>query len=156
VRHAGLTWSLPDGLDDNSLELLLFRAPSTVPDAERLVPDAERLVPDAERLVPDAERLVPDWSVIDRELRRPGVTRMLLWEECRAAHPAGFAYTWFCTHYEAWKGRVRPTSHLWCARRRTCGAPDVAPVVRFQRNAPDTCGRGESVRRLCRRYDRRD
>jgi len=37
------------------------------------------------------------------------VTRMLLWEEYRAAHPAGFAYTWFCTHYEAWKGRVRPT-----------------------------------------------
>ena len=65
--------------------------------------------------MPDAERLVPDWSVIDRELRRPGVTRMLLWEEYRAAHPAGFAYTWFCTHYEAWKGRVRPTSHLWCA-----------------------------------------
>jgi hypothetical protein len=142
ARHARLTWPLPDGLDDDSLELLLFPAPSTVPDAERLVPDAERLV--------------PDWSVIDRELRRPGVTRMLLWEECRAAHPAGFAYTWFCTHYEAWKGRVRPTSHLWCARRRTCGAPDVAPVVRFQRNAPDTSGRGESVRRLCRRYDRRD
>ena len=108
ARHARLTWPLPDGLDDDSLELLLFPAPS--------------IMPDAERLVPDAERLVPNWSVIDRELRRPGVTRMLLWEECRAAHPAGFAYAWFCTHYEAWKGRVRPTSHLWCARRRTCGA----------------------------------
>ena len=40
---------------------------------------------------------------------------MLLWEEYRAAHPEGFAYTWFCTHYEAWKGRVRPTSHRRCA-----------------------------------------
>jgi len=41
---------------------------------------------------------------------------MLLWEDYRAAHPGGFAYPWFCTHYEAWKGRVRPTirqtSHL--------------------------------------------
>lgn len=34
---------------------------------------------------------------------------MLLWEEYRGAHPEGFPYTWFCTHFEAWKGRVRPT-----------------------------------------------
>jgi transposase len=88
ARHAGLTWPLPEGLDDDSLELLLFPAPPTVP---------------------GAEGLVPDWAEIDRELRRPGVTRMLLWEEYRAAHSGGFAYTWFCTHYEAWKGRVRPT-----------------------------------------------
>jgi transposase len=88
ARHAGLTWPLPEGLDDDSLELLLFPAPPTAP---------------------GAEGLVPDWAEIDRELRRPGVTRMLLWEEYRAARPEGFAYTWFCTHYEAWKGRVRPT-----------------------------------------------
>lgn len=34
---------------------------------------------------------------------------MLLWEEYRASYPEGFAYMWFCTHYDAWKGRVRPT-----------------------------------------------
>jgi len=88
ARQAGLTWPLPQGLDDDSLELLLFPAAPTVP---------------------DPERPVPDWISIDRELRRPGVTRMLLWEEYRAAHPAGFGYTWFCTHFDAWKGRVRPT-----------------------------------------------
>jgi len=88
ARRAELTWPLPEGLDDDSLELLLFPASSTVP---------------------DPDRPIPDWLMIDRELRRPGVTRMLLWEEYRAAHPEGFAYTWFCTHYDAWKGRVRPT-----------------------------------------------
>jgi transposase len=88
AQRAQLSWPLPEGLDDDSLELLLFPAPATVP---------------------DPDRPIPDWLVIDRELRRPGVTRMLLWEEYRAAHPEGFAYTWFCTHYEAWKGRVRPT-----------------------------------------------
>lgn len=72
ARHAGLTWPLPEGLDDDSLELLLFPAPPTAP---------------------GAEGLVPDWAEIDRELRRPGVTRMLLWEEYRAARPEGFAYT---------------------------------------------------------------
>lgn len=88
ARQAGLRWPLPAGLDDDGLELLLFPAPPTVP-------------------APD--RPVPDWADIDRELRRPGVTRMLLWEEYRASCPEGFAYTWFCTHYDAWKGRVRPT-----------------------------------------------
>lgn len=94
ARLAGLTWPLPQGLDDDSLELLLFPAPPTVPDAEGLVPDR---------------------AEIDRELRRPGVTRMLLGEEYRAAPPEGFAYAWFCTHYEAGKGRVRPTSQRRCA-----------------------------------------
>ncbi len=88
AQRAGLSWPLPEGLDDDSLELLLFPASSASP---------------------DPDRPIPDWAMIDRELRRPGVTRMLLWEEYRAAHPGGFAYTWFCTRYEAWKGRVRPT-----------------------------------------------
>ena len=43
------------------------------------------------------------------------MTRALLWEEYRAACPGGFGYTWFCTHYDAWKGRVRPASHQSCA-----------------------------------------
>lgn len=67
AQRAGLSWPLPDGLDDDSLELLLFPAAPTVP---------------------DPDRPVPDWAKVDQELSRPGVTRMLLWEEYRAAHPA--------------------------------------------------------------------
>jgi transposase len=88
ARKAGLGWPLPEALSDDDLELLLFPAAPSVP---------------------DPERPVPDWALVDRELRRPGVTRALLWEEYRAAHPLGFGYAWFCEHYEAWKGRVRPT-----------------------------------------------
>lgn len=88
ARAGGLTWPLPGGLTDDDLELLLFPAAPSVP---------------------DWERPVPDWTAVDRELRRPGVTRALLWEEYRAAHPLGFGYAWFCEHYDAWKGRVRPT-----------------------------------------------
>ncbi len=88
VRTAGLAWPLPDALSDDDLDLLLFPATPSVA---------------------NGERPVPDWSLVDRELRRPGVTRALLWEEYRAAHPFGFGYAWFCEHYEAWKGRVRPT-----------------------------------------------
>jgi hypothetical protein len=46
---------------------------------------------------------------VDKELRRRGVTRVLLREEYRAANPDGFGHTWFCTTFKAWKGRARPT-----------------------------------------------
>jgi transposase len=34
-----------------------------------------------------------DWPAIHRELKRPGVTLQLLWEEHRAAHPEGYGYS---------------------------------------------------------------
>ena len=58
ARRAGLTWPLPDALDDAGLEALLF--PS--------LPNA-----------PSDQRPVPDWSAVHRDLRRPNVTLALLW-----------------------------------------------------------------------------
>ena len=107
ARQAGLSWPLLTELDDDSLELLLFSSPMM----------ASRI-----------DRPVPDWAVMDVELRRPGVTRALLWDEYRAQAADGFGYAWFCEHFDAWKGRVRPTSHRRCAQRRTGGAPNVAPA----------------------------
>jgi transposase len=88
ARLAGLSWPLPEGLDQAGLEALLF-------------PPRPIAREDA--------RPVPDWAHVERELRRRGVTRALLWEEYRTAHPDGFGYSWFCEAYEAWKGRARPT-----------------------------------------------
>ena len=79
---AGLTWPLPPELSDPQLETLLFR--------QREQPKSDR-------------RLRPDWAVIDRELRRKGVTRFLLWEEYRRQHPNGMQYATFTTHYRRWK-----------------------------------------------------
>src|SRR5919206_3801542 len=89
ARAAGLSWPLPEGLSDTELERRLFPGP----------PATEAVV----------SRPVPDWAEVERELRRRGVTRALLWEEYRAGHPDGFGYSWFCEHYEAWKARARPT-----------------------------------------------
>jgi hypothetical protein len=91
----GLTWPLPEGLDDEGVELLLFPAPTAASQSDR--------------------RPSPDWAYVEKELRRRSVTRLLLWEEYRAANPDGFGYTWFCTTFEAWKQRrgracARPTS----------------------------------------------
>lgn len=111
ARVVGLAWPLPDGLDDEDLELLLFPVPTTTS---------------------TAERPVPDWNHVERELRRRGVTRMLLWEEYRADHPEGFGYTWFCTTYEAWKRRVRPSmrqTHLGGEKVFVDFAGDTVDVV---------------------------
>ena len=50
-----------------------------------------------------------DWTYVHRELRRPGVTRMLLWEEYRQAEPDGYGYSRWCELYRAWEGRLSPT-----------------------------------------------
>jgi transposase len=39
-------------------------------------------------------RVEPDWAWLARELKRPGVTLMVLWEEYRDAYPA-FNYPHF-------------------------------------------------------------
>ena len=78
ARRAGLSWPLPDGLDDAHLEALLFPPR----------PD-----------VPSDQRPMPDWTAVHRDLRRPNVTLALLWEEYRAATTDGFGYSWFCDLY---------------------------------------------------------
>lgn len=88
ARMAGLGWPLPSGLDDAALELALF--PPVPAAAAKARPE-------------------PDWSLVDKELRRTGVTLALLWEEYRGAHPNGFGYSWFCEQYRAFKSRLRPS-----------------------------------------------
>lgn len=86
---ARLAWPLPEGIDDEGLELLLFPAPAAALQSDR--------------------RPAPDWVYVEKELCRRSLTRLLLWEEYRAANPDGFGYTWFCTTFEAWKKSVRPS-----------------------------------------------
>ncbi len=38
-------------------------------------------------------RAEPVWSELFRELKRPGVNLMVLWEEYRAGHPEGYGYS---------------------------------------------------------------
>jgi transposase len=84
---AGLSWPLPDGLDEEALERRLFPPPP---------PAQSRLFTEA------------DWAEIHRELKRPGVTLALLWDEYRGQHPNGYGYSAFCEHYRRWVGRLSP------------------------------------------------
>ncbi len=49
---------------------------------------------------------------VDKELKRTGINRRILWEAYRKEFPDGFQYTQFCFYYNQWKARVNPTMHL--------------------------------------------
>ena len=51
----------------------------------------------------------PDWAALVRELKRPGVNLMVLWEEYRAVHPEGYAYSRFCQLFREFERRLSPT-----------------------------------------------
>lgn len=87
AREAGLSWPLPDALDDAALEARLFDRP----------------------LVAGAARASPDWSAMHQELKRPGVTLQLLWLEHLEIHPHGYRYSQFCELYRRWRGKLSPS-----------------------------------------------
>lgn len=84
AQVAGLSWPLPEGLDERALEAKLFPPP------------APRHTP----------RPLPDWAGLHQELRRKGVTLALLWHEYKGAHPEGVQYSWFCERYRAWAQHI--------------------------------------------------
>ena len=48
----------------------------------------------------------------DKELRKTGVTRQLLWEEYYARHPEGFKLSQFKYWYMQWGKEVSPVMHM--------------------------------------------
>jgi hypothetical protein len=52
------------------------------------------------------QRTLPDFAHMHDELRRPGVTLMLLWEEYREQHPKGYSYSQYREYYDRWKRKL--------------------------------------------------
>ncbi len=83
-RH-GLSWPLPDDLDNAAIEARLFTR------------SEEELRPG---------RPEPDWLEVHRDHKRgKHVTLQLLHLEYKAVHPEGLSYTQFCVHYRRWRAR---------------------------------------------------
>ena len=85
-RAAGLSWPLPAEMSEAELERALFPADRS---QDRESAD---------------HRPLPDFAHLHQELQRhKHVTRQLLWDEYRTAHPDGYCYSRFCHHYQRWK-----------------------------------------------------
>ena len=88
AKVIGITWPVPEEIDDAELERRLFTAPS---------------------FEEKPKRPPLDWPRLHEELKRRGVTLMLLWLEYRANEPDGFGYSRFCGLYGDWRRSVSAT-----------------------------------------------
>ena len=80
AKQAGLSWPLPDDLDDRVLE-------------ERLFPRTRG---------PVARRPLPDWAEVHREMQCKGATLTVIHEEYLAANPGGLQRSQFFNLYNTW------------------------------------------------------
>jgi transposase len=88
AHAAGIGWPLPTEWSDEVLEERLFARSGVKPGRRRYSE--------------------PDWATLSRELKRPGVNLMVLWEEYRESHPTGYAYSRFCDLYREFERRLSP------------------------------------------------
>ncbi len=110
ARAAGVDWAVAQTLSDDELEERLYRP---------AVPRASR-------------QLEPDYAWIHHELKRPGVTLQLLWEEYQRGCELAYKYTSFCIKYRAWslglKRSMRQT-HIAGERLFVDYAGQTVPVI---------------------------
>jgi hypothetical protein len=85
ARAAGVDWALAQTLSDAELEARLYR------------PAMPRC----------SSQPAPDYARIHQELKRPGVTLQLLWEEYARDNALAYKYTSFCIKYRAWAQRLK-------------------------------------------------
>lgn len=85
AKAAGLTWPLPEGITED----LLY---------SRLNLPAGK----------NSKRTLPDFEYVHKELRRKGITLLLLWREYKEMHPNGLSYSRFCKSYNQYSKSITP------------------------------------------------
>jgi hypothetical protein len=88
AQASGIDWPVPAELTDDILEQRLFARGGTKAGLRR--------------------RSEPDWGTPARELKRAGVSLMVLWEEYRVTQPDGYGYSRFCDLFREFERRLSP------------------------------------------------
>ena len=111
ARAAEVSWAVAQTLGDEALEARLY--PPAVARCSR--------------------QLEPEWAVVHQELKRPGVTLQLLWEEYQREHGGrAYKYTAFCTKYRAWAAGLKRSmrqTHLAGDKLFVDYAGQTVPIV---------------------------
>ena len=114
ARAAGVDWAVAQTLSDEELEARLYRP---------AVPRSSR-------------QLEPDYAWIHQELKRPGVTLQLLWEEYQRelvdSDSPAYKYTSFCVKYRAWVAALKRSmrqTHIAGERLFVDYAGQTVPVI---------------------------
>jgi transposase len=111
ARVVGITWPIPPEIGDAELERRLF-TPAGFHEG--------------------STKPLPDWTKVHEELKRRGVTLLILWEEHRAEHVDGHGYSRFCELYGEWRRRLSPTmrqTHVAGDKLFVDWAGDTVPII---------------------------
>ena len=82
AEKANLCWPVPEDIDDDKLERMLYAKPGDT----------------------SKRKAVPDWASINHELEQLGTTRQLLWGKYASNHPDNhYSYSRFCSLYSIWR-----------------------------------------------------
>jgi transposase len=112
TEGAGLSWPLPEDMNDEALEAALYASRRSKRGHRRIAK--------------------PDWACVHRELKRKHVTLLILWDEYIAANPGGYSYSRFCELYRSFAKRLSVTmrqTHAAGERLFVDYAGDGVPVV---------------------------
>jgi transposase len=88
AQASGIAWPVPAELTDDILEQRLFARGGTKAGLRR--------------------RSEPDRGTLARELKRAGVSLMVLWEEYRETQSDGYGYSRFCDLFREFERRLSP------------------------------------------------
>lgn len=89
AKSAGLSWPLKDDWTEDKIYSVLFPSTSKNPSHPH-----------------------PDFGKVHKELKRKGVTLMLLWYEYQNQYPNGYSYSRYCELYQAFAGKLKPGMRL--------------------------------------------
>lgn len=79
-KSSALSWPLPDGFSDQQLEGKLYTS-----------------------IASKRNKRLPDFTQMREELKRKGMTKLLLWQEyCEDDSATAYGYTQYCEHYQQW------------------------------------------------------
>jgi transposase len=112
LADAGLSWPLPEDLNDEALEARLFKVVGTKQGHRR-----------------QAE---PDWADLHRQMKRKHVTLSILWDEYIERHPDGYRYSRFCDLYRGFERTLSVTmrqTHAAGDKLFVDYAGDTVPVI---------------------------
>ena len=89
AKAAKLVWPLTDEWTEDKIYAVLFPSSSKNP-----------------------THPLPDFGRINKELKRKGVTLMLLWYEYQESYPKGYSYSRYCELYQACIGKLKPSMRI--------------------------------------------
>ena len=131
AEGAGLSWPLPEDMNDEALEAALYGA--------RRSKRGHRRIEE------------PDCASVHRDLRRKRVTLVILWDEYIAANPGGYSYSRFCELYRAFARTLSVTmrqTHAAGERLRGVAKNARAALLGAQdgKRAEQSCQRASTPR----------